>query len=101
MAGTSAKFNGGDSKYNAPFEPKSPYIFVDGRWLKRSWGGEVQNVSVLVAINLGTSGFREILGVTEGSGETAEIWRQFLRYLPGRGLEQIDLVVSDKSLGFL
>ncbi|QTO41457.1 IS256 family transposase [Desulfovibrio desulfuricans] len=86
---------------NRPLEPKSPYIFVDGIWLKRSWGGEVQNVSVLVAIGVSTSGFREIIGVAEGSREDAESWRQFLRYLRGRGLEQIDLVVSDKSLGFL
>jgi len=86
---------------NRPLEPKSPYIFVDGIWLKRSWGGEVQNVSVLVAIGVSTSGFREILGVAEGSREDVESWRQFLRYLRERGLEQIDLVVSDKSLGFL
>ena len=86
---------------NRALEPKSPYIFVDGIWLKRSWGGEVQNVSVLVAIGVSTSGFREILGVAEGSREDAESWRQFLRYLRERGLEQIDLVVSDKSLGFL
>ena len=86
---------------NRPLEPKSPYIFVDGIWLKRSWGGEVQNVAVLVAIGVSTSGFREILGVAEGSREDAESWRQFLRYLRERGLEQIDLVVSDKSLGFL
>ena len=86
---------------NRPLEPKSPYIFVDGIWLKRSWGGEVQNVSVLVAIGVSTSGFREIIGLAEGSREDAESWRQFLRYLRGRGLEQIDLVVSDKSLGFL
>lgn len=26
-----------------------PYIYVDGIYLKRSWGGEVQNVAVLVA----------------------------------------------------
>jgi putative transposase len=25
-----------------------PYVFLDGLWLKRSWGGEVKNVSVLV-----------------------------------------------------
>ena len=74
---------------NRPLEPKSPYIFVDGIWLKRSWGGEVQNVSVLVAI-----------GVAEGSREDTESWRQFLRYLRGRGLEQIDLVVSEKALAF-
>lgn len=90
-----------EERRNWPLEPKSSYIFVDGIWLKCSWGGEVQNVSVLVAIGVSTSGFRKILGVAEGSREDAESWRQFLRYLRGRGLEQVDLVVSDKSLGFL
>lgn len=72
-----------------------------GIWLKRSWGGEVQNVSVLVAIGVNASGFCEIHGVAEGSGEDGESWRKFLRYLWERGLERIDLVVSDKSHGFL
>ncbi|WP_438940347.1 transposase [Lacrimispora defluvii] len=29
-----------------------PYVFVDGVYLKRSWGGEIQNVSILVAIEV-------------------------------------------------
>lgn len=32
---------------NRPLEAEYPYVFVDGIWLKRSWAGEVQNVSVL------------------------------------------------------
>lgn len=84
-----------------PLEAEYPYVFVDGIWLKRSWAGEVQNVSVLVAIGVSASGFREILGVAEGSREDSESWRQFLRYLRERGLERIRLVVSDKSLGLL
>jgi transposase-like protein len=84
-----------------PLESEYPYVFVDGIWLKRSWGGEVQNVSVLVAIGVNSSGFREILGVAEGSREDGESWRQFLRYLRERGLERIKLVISDKSLGLI
>jgi transposase-like protein len=42
-----------------------PYVFLDGLWLKRSWGGEVKNVSVLVAIVVVQSGYREILAVSE------------------------------------
>src|SRR5215469_13122528 len=30
---------------NRPIEGKHPYVFLDGLWLKRSWGGEVRNVS--------------------------------------------------------
>lgn len=84
-----------------PLDAEYPYVFVDGIWLKRSWAGEVQNVSVLVAIGVSAGGFREILGVAEGAREDGESWRQFLRYLRERGLERIRLVVSDKSLGFL
>lgn len=37
---------------NRPLEGRYPYVFVDGIWFKRSWAGEVQNVSVLVAIGV-------------------------------------------------
>ena len=32
-----------------------PYVYLDGIWLKRSWGGEVKNVSVLVALGVNCS----------------------------------------------
>jgi hypothetical protein len=38
---------------NRPIQGEHPYVFLDGLRLKRSWGGEVQNVSVLVAIRVG------------------------------------------------
>ncbi|MGA3133865.1 MAG: hypothetical protein ABSD59_24140 [Terracidiphilus sp.] len=38
-------------------------------WLKRSWGGEVKSVSVLVAIGVAQSGYREISAVSEGAKE--------------------------------
>ena len=37
-----------------------PYVFVDGIYLKRSWGGEMASVSVLVAIGVSEDGYREI-----------------------------------------
>jgi hypothetical protein len=45
--------------------------------LKRSWAGEVKNISVLIAIGVGTDGFRQILGVAEGEKEDLEGWRGF------------------------
>ena len=64
-----------------PIEGEHPYVLVDGVYLKRSWGGEVQNVSVLVAVGVDSDGYREILGVAEGSREDKESWQNFLRYL--------------------
>lgn len=83
-----------------PIEGEHPYVFVDGVYLKRSWGGEVQNVSVLVAVGINSKGYREILGVAEGSREDKD-WQNFLRYLKDRGLHGVKLVVSDKSTGLV
>ena len=77
------------------------FVYLDGISLKRSWGGEVRNVSVLVAIGVNAEGYREILGVAEGAKEDAESWRGFLRYLKERGLTGVELIVSDKSLGLV
>jgi len=78
-----------------------PYVFLDGLWLKRSWGGEVKNVSVLVAIGVSQSGYREILAVSEGAKEDAASWTTFLRELKDRGLKGVELFVSDKCLGLV
>lgn len=86
---------------NRPIEGEHAYVYLDGIWLKRSWGGEVKNVAVLVAIGVNQEGFREILGVAEGTKEDAESWRSFLRHLKQRGLRGVKLVVSDKCLGLV
>jgi len=86
---------------NRPLEGEHAYVFLDGIWLKRSWGGEVKNVAVLVAIGVRSDGYREILGVAEGLQEDKESWRGFLRHLKARGLRGVRLITSDKSLGLV
>jgi putative transposase len=90
-----------DAWRNRPIEGEHAYVYLDGIWLKRSWGGEVKNVAVLVAIGVRSDGHREILGVVEGLKEDAESWRNFLRHLKQRGLVGVRLFVSDKSLGLI
>src|SRR3954453_14812143 len=86
---------------NRPIEGEHPYVFLDGIWLKRCWGGEVRNVAVLVAVGVNRDGFREVLGVMEGAKEDKDSWLAFLRHLKGRGLKGVMLVVSDKCLGLV
>jgi putative transposase len=86
---------------NEPIVGAHPYVYLDGICLKRTWAGEVRNVSVLVAVGVGLEGFREILGVAEGPKEDAESWRQFLTYLKRRGLTGVQLIISDKCLGLV
>lgn len=76
-----------------------PYVYVDGIYLKRNWGGEYENVSILVAIGVDQDGYREIIGAAEGMKEDAESWKNFLVWLKERGLSGVKLIVGDKCLG--
>ena len=80
---------------------KYPYIYVDGIYLKRNWGGEFENVSILVAIGVNEDGYREVIGAAEGMKEDKASWRAFFQWLKSRGLEGVRLVVGDKCLGML
>ena len=80
---------------------KYPYVYVDGIYLKRNWGGEYENVSVLVAIAVNEDGYREVLGAAEGMKEDKASWVSFFQWLRGRGLEGVKLIVGDKCLGML
>ena len=84
-----------------PLSGEYPYVYVDGVYLKRSWGGEIQNVSVLVAIGVNRDGCREIIGAAEGMKEDKESWRSFFVWLKERGLQGVRLIIGDKCLGML
>ena len=86
---------------NRKIEGTHAYVYLDGIWLKRSWGGEVKNVAVLIAIGVDQEGYREVLGVAEGTKEDTESWRNFLRHLKERGLAGVKLFVTDKCLGLI
>jgi Transposase and inactivated derivatives len=76
-----------------------PYVFVDGIYLKRSWGGAFENIAILVAIAVNREGYREVIGAAEGMKEDKESWKDFLRSLRERGLQGVQLVIGDKCQG--
>lgn len=84
-----------------PLEQGYPYVFMDGVWHKRCWGGSVENVNVLVAIGVGMDGRREVLAVAEGMKEDAESWRSFIRGMLARGLRGVRLVTGDRCAGLV
>ena len=90
-----------ESWRNRPIEGKHPYVYLDGTYLKRSWGGEIKNIAVLVAIGVNSDGYREIIGAAEGAKEDKEGWTQFIRHLKQRGLKGVKLIISDKCLGLV
>jgi transposase-like protein len=60
-----------DRSLAAPADRGSqPYLCLDGIVLKRTWAGEVRNVSLLVAISVNAEGYRQILGIVEAPRRT-------------------------------
>jgi len=82
-------------------EGDHPYLYLDGIVMKRSWAGEVRNVSLLVASAVNAEGFREILGICEGAKEDKSGWSAFLRHLVDRGLSGVRLIISDACRGLV
>ena len=76
-------------------------MYLAGVSVRRNWGGEYENVSVLVAIAVNEDGFREVLGAAEGMKEDKVSWVSFFQWLRGRGLDGVRLIVGDKCMGML
>ncbi len=90
-----------DTWRNQPIMGEHPYVYLDGIVMKRSWAGEVRNVSLLVAFGVNGDGFREILGIVEGAKEDKAGWSSFLKHLKQRGLKGVQLIISDACLGLV
>lgn len=78
-----------------------PYVYLDGLYLKRNWGGTYGNVAILVAMAVNERGEREVIGASEGMKEDKESWLSFLRQLKQRGLKGTQLFIGDKCMGLI
>jgi Transposase, Mutator family len=78
---------------NRPIE-RHTYVYLDDIVLKRSWAGEVRNVSLLVAVGVNSEGYREILGICESAEKDKVGWSALLKHLKERGLNGGRLIIS-------
>ena len=90
-----------DAWRNRRLTGKYPYVYLDGIYLKRNWGGEYENVAILIAMAVNEEGYREVIGASEGMKEDTASWLAFLKSLKARGLEGVRLMIGDKCLGLL
>lgn len=58
---------------------------MDGIYLRRNWGGEFENVSILVAIAVNNDGYRGVFGADEGMKEDKASWMEFFKWLNSGG----------------
>ena len=62
-------------------------------------GGRVVNVAVVTATGVNADGRRELLGLDVFTSEQQSGWTEFLRALHTRGLDGVQLVISDAHEG--
>src|SRR5215211_4760643 len=76
-----------------------PYVWVDARYEHVREDGRVVSMAVIVAYGVRADGVREVLGIDIGLSEDVASWRAFFQSLVGRGLQGVQLVVSDAHAG--
>jgi putative transposase len=86
---------------NRPLEAEGyPYLFVDARYEKVRVGSRIVSQGVLVVSGVRqTDGLREILAVEIADTESEVTYQELFRSLKRRGLEGVELVVSDDHEG--
>jgi len=83
-----------------PLEGRSyPFLVLDAMQVKVRRQGAVRSTTVLLAVGISESGYREILGLDVAFGETREAWRRFIGQLKGRGLSGVEVATSDAHKG--
>jgi len=75
------------------------YLYVDARYEKVREAGQVRDAAVLLATGISPQGERQVLGVSVSLSEHEAHWKAFLRSLKDRGLNGIQLVISDDHEG--
>ncbi len=78
-----------------------PFLLVDALVLKVRERGQVRALSALIATGVNAAGYREILGLHLGDSESEASWTSFFTWLKRRGLQGVDLVVSDDHGGLV
>jgi len=80
-------------------EHRYPYLIADARYEKVRRNGRVRSQAALVVAGIREDGRRELLGFAMGDSESAEDWGGLLGELKSRGLEGVELAVSDAHRG--
>jgi putative transposase len=75
------------------------YLYLDALYEKVRLDGQIRDAAVLIASGVSLEGKRMILGVSVSLGEQELHWRDFLQSLVERGLNGVELVISDAHVG--
>jgi putative transposase len=84
---------------NRPLIGDYPYLWLDAKHVKVRDHGRVVSKALVVAYAVHETGVREVIGLDIGEVESGAFWLGFLRGLKQRGLQGVQLAISDQHEG--
>ena len=85
---------------NRPLESSYPFIFMDAIHYKIRENHQIVTKAAYVVLGVNTDGFKDVLGLWIGAGESAKYWMGVLNELKGRGVKEVSLFCVDGLSGF-
>jgi len=80
-------------------ERSYPYMWLDALYLKVRQNHRIVSLALVIAVGVDEAGERHLLGFDLGASENEAFWRAFLRSLVKRGLQEVQLLISDAHEG--
>jgi transposase-like protein len=81
--------------------PHYVYCFADGTYFSVIYNHEGCKMPILAVIGIRPDGVREVLAFSVGDRENADAWKLLLDDLKNRGVERIDLWITDGNRAML
>ncbi len=83
----------------SPLRSYYPYLYTDALYLKVFNGSRFVSKAVMIAIGVNEEGYREILDIDIIHDESYATYTAFFETLKERGVNRVDLVISDGHRG--
>jgi putative transposase len=77
------------------------YIFLDGTYFMVIYNQEGQKMPIVAAVGIRWTGEREVLAFRVGERENQTAWEDLLQDLRDRGVQQVDLFITDGGQAML
>jgi putative transposase len=84
-----------------PLDAHYLYVFADGTYFTVIYENEGHKTPILAIVGINQQGKRAVLGFTVGERENQKAWEDLLDSLKRRGLETVDLWVTDGNQAML
>src|SRR3972149_6001310 len=78
-----------------PLQAHYLYVIADGAYFSVIYDGQGAHMPILAAIGIDLEGKRQVLGFSTGDRENQQAWEALLTDLKDRGLETVDLWITD------